>query len=66
MTLARCEKCVGQKTVTGLGMMIIKCTACKGIGYIADKEKEVVKAIRKTKKRTLKDEHIKQTSTEKA
>ena len=33
---------------------------------LADKEKEVVKTISKTKKRTLKDEHIKQASTEKA
>jgi len=64
MILLRCEKCLGRKTLQGLGGMIEKCTGCKGIGYISDAAKEVVKTVRK--KRTLKDEHIKEAGTEKA
>jgi hypothetical protein len=64
MNLLRCEKCLGRKTIQGLGGMIEKCTGCKGIGYISDAVKEVVKTVRK--KRTLKDEHIEQARTEKA
>lgn len=67
MDLKRCEKCLGKKEFVGLGMMLIKCDKCKGIGYISDSTKEPKIAIKKErKKRILKDEHIEKTSTEKA
>ncbi len=34
----RCECCLGRKTLVGLGNMVVKCSFCKGVGYVADAE----------------------------
>ncbi len=50
MAIVKCEHCLGQKTIMGLGMMYYDCPDCDGIGYIkqseAIKETDVVKAFK--------------------
>lgn len=50
-----CKQCQGNKTYRGMGSMIVKCDACKGIGLVepkAEAKAEPVKA--KTAKKVIK------------
>ena len=42
--MIRCERCRGEKKITGMGGMTEKCKACSGKGFIVDKEVKKPKA----------------------
>lgn len=44
--VVRCEKCKGDRFITGMGYMREKCDNCKGKGFV---EKEVLKVKDKKK-----------------
>ena len=44
--VVKCEKCKGDRFITGMGYMREKCDNCKGKGFV---EKEVLKAKDKKK-----------------
>ena len=40
--LKRCECCKGRKEIIGLGLLMKKCTECKGVGWIEEADPEIV------------------------
>jgi hypothetical protein len=41
--LVRCNKCLGKKKITGLGMIEKQCPDCIGIGWLAEKKIDIMK-----------------------
>ena len=59
MQVKRCPACRGAKEVMSLGMRMLSCKTCNGIGHVADEEKkaEEVKPLkRRAKHKDCEDE----------
>lgn len=51
----RCSQCQGNKTYRGMGSMIIKCTPCKGTGFVDVVEKSEATDLSPPAKKVRKD-----------
>ena len=60
MQTVRCPACKGAKEVMSLGMRVLKCKTCSGIGHVAaaikdaasdDEQKELVPVVKRRRKK---------------
>lgn len=55
MLIKKCPTCKGAKEIMSLGMRVIACKTCKGIGHIEDKKEDMKVETKKVVRRAKKD-----------